>query len=103
MKAEIKTRRQVTWGPPLGLLTMLREMKREEILLPLQKGGLWECVVTENGQHVPFTWREPAKISKSMLAENVATHPQNVKKIYVLQQKFSAYKNQKYKVLKRPI
>jgi hypothetical protein len=56
--------------------------------------------VTENGQHAPLTWREPAKISKLLLAENAATHSQKVKKIYVLQQKFPTYKNQNYKLLK---
>jgi hypothetical protein len=49
--------------------------------------------VTENRQHAPLTWREPAKISKLLLAENAATHSQKVKKIYVLQQKLSTYKN----------
>jgi hypothetical protein len=44
--------------------------------------------VTENEQHAPLTWREPAKINKLLLAENVATHSQNLKKNYVLQQEF---------------
>jgi hypothetical protein len=52
--------------------------------------------VTENGHHAPLTWREPAKISKLLVAENAATHSQKVMKIYVLQQKFPTYKNQKY-------
>jgi hypothetical protein len=64
------------------------------------KEGLWRSVVTENGQHAPLTWREPAKFSKLLLAENAATHSQNVKKIYVLQQKFPTYKKYNYKLLK---
>jgi hypothetical protein len=30
--------------------------------------------VTENGQHNPLTWREPAKTNKLLLAGNAATH-----------------------------
>jgi hypothetical protein len=63
------------------------------------KGGLWRCVVTENRQHAPLTWREPAKISKLLLGDLVATH-KKLRKLYVLQQKFSTYKNQNYKLLK---
>jgi len=87
-------------GAPLGLLTMLGKIKKRRGFVTTLRGGLWECVVTENGQHALLTWREPTKISKLLLAKNAATHSQNVKKIFVLQQKFSTYKNQKYKVLK---
>jgi len=52
--------------------------------------------VLKNGQHAPLTWREPAKISKLLLAENAATHSKNVKKISVFQQKLPTYKNQNY-------
>jgi hypothetical protein len=38
-------------------------------MLPLSKGGLGGCVVLEIGQHVPLAWREPAKISKLLLAD----------------------------------
>jgi hypothetical protein len=41
------------------------------------KGGSLECVVTENGQHNPLTWREPAKTNKLLLAGNAATHTHN--------------------------
>jgi hypothetical protein len=56
MKTEIKTRRQTTWGPPLGLLTMLGKISRRRGFVITSKGALTECVVTENGQHVPLTW-----------------------------------------------
>jgi hypothetical protein len=85
---------------PFGLAyNALDRWKKNGFCYHFGRGSL-ECVVTENGQHVPLTWREPAKISKLLLAGNSETHSQNVKKNFVLQQKFSTYKNQKYKVLK---
>jgi hypothetical protein len=76
--------------------TMLLERKREEESVTTLKGGPWKCVVTENRQHAPLTWREPAKISKLLLVDFAATHSTKVKKKYVLQQKLSTYKNQNY-------
>jgi hypothetical protein len=64
------------------------------------KGGPWRCVVLENGQHAPLTWREPAKIIKLLLADFAATHSTKVKKISVLQHKLPTYKNQNYNGLK---
>jgi hypothetical protein len=52
--------------------------------------------VNEIGQHAPLTWREPAKISKLLLADFAATHSTMLRKFSVLQQKFPACKNQKY-------
>jgi hypothetical protein len=75
---------------------MLLDRKEREDRVTTLKGGPWRCVVIENGQHAPLTWREPAKISKLLLADFAATHSTKVKKISVLQQKFPTYKNQKY-------
>jgi hypothetical protein len=55
--------------------------------------------VTENGQHAPLTWREPAKTSKLLLAGNAATHPQNVKKILFCNINFLHVKTRKLKYL----
>jgi hypothetical protein len=74
---------------------MLREVEKRRGFVTTSKGGSLECVVTENGQHNPLTWREPGKTNKLLLAGNAATHSKKVKKIYVLQHKFSAYKYQK--------
>jgi hypothetical protein len=63
------------------------------------KGGIWKCVVLEIGQHAPLTWREPAKISKLLLADFAATHLNKVTKILVFQQKFPTCKNQKIKLI----
>jgi hypothetical protein len=46
--------------------------------------------MAEIGQHFPLIWREPAKNNKLLLAGNAAKHTQNVKKIFVFTQKFSA-------------
>jgi 23S rRNA G2445 N2-methylase RlmL len=99
MKAEIKTRRQATWGPPLGLLTMLRKIKKRRGFVTTSKGGLWKCVVTENRQHAPLTWREPAKTSKLLLAGNAATHPQTLRKLLFCNRNFLHIKTRKLKYL----
>jgi hypothetical protein len=100
MKSKNKIKKASHLGTPFGLAYNDLERRRKKGFVTTLEGSLWECAMTENGQHVPLTWREPAKINKLLLAENATTHSQNVKKIYVLQQKFSTYKNQKYKVLK---
>jgi hypothetical protein len=90
-------RMQATWVPSFGLAYNALDRKEREDRVTTLKGGPWRCVVTVNGQHAPLTWREPAKISKLLLADFAATHSTKVKKNSVLQQKFSTYINQKIK------
>jgi hypothetical protein len=99
MKVEIKTGRQATWGPLLGLLTMLRKMKRRRGFVTNLKGGLWKCVVTENRQHAPLTWQEPAKTNKLLFAGNAATHPQTLRKLLFCNKYFLHIKTRKLKYL----
>jgi hypothetical protein len=61
------------------------------------KGGLWKCVVTENGQHAPLTWREPAKTSKLLLAGNATTQPQMLRKFMFCSRNFLHIKTRKLK------
>jgi hypothetical protein len=55
--------------------------------------------VTENGQHVPLTWREPAKTSKLLLAGNAATHPQMLRKLLFCNRNFLHIKTRKFMYL----
>jgi hypothetical protein len=43
--------------------------EEEEKLLPLGKEVLEGVLCLKFGQHVPLAWREPAKISKLLLAD----------------------------------
>jgi hypothetical protein len=58
---------QATWVPSFGLAYNALDRKEREDRVTTLKGGPWRCVVNENGQHAPLTWREPAKISKLLL------------------------------------
>jgi hypothetical protein len=59
---------------------MLRKIRKRWRVVTQSKGGSLECVVTENGQHNPLTWREPAKTSKLLFAGTAATHPKKLRK-----------------------
>jgi hypothetical protein len=74
-------------------------MEKEEVFVTESKGGLWKCVVTENGQHVPLTWRELAKTSKLLLAGNAATHPPTLRKLLFCNRNFLHIKTIKLKYL----
>ena len=76
---------QATWVPSFGLAYNALDRKEKKDRVTTLKGGPWRCVVTENRQHAPLTWREPAKISKLLLADFAATHSNKVEKISVLQ------------------
>jgi hypothetical protein len=67
---------------------MLRKREKRLGLLPNQKEGSFVCVVTENGQHNPLTWREPAKTSKLLLAGNAATHTKKLRKFMFFNRNF---------------
>jgi hypothetical protein len=60
--------------PPLDLLYNDSDRKERGDRVTTLKGGTWRCVVNEIGQHAPLTWREPAKISKRLLADFAVTH-----------------------------
>ena len=90
---------QATWVHSFGLAYSDLERREEEFRVTTFERRELRCVVLEIGQHAPLTWRESAKISKLLLAKNVATHSKKVKKIYVLQQKFPTYRNQKFKCI----
>jgi hypothetical protein len=67
---------------------MLRKIEKRWRVVTQSKGGSLECVVTENGQHNPLTWREPAKTSKLLLAGNAATHPKKLRKFMFFNRNF---------------
>jgi hypothetical protein len=67
---------------------MLGKIEKIWRVVTQSKGGSLECVVIENGQHNPLTWREPAKTSKLLLAGNVATHPKRLKKFMFFNRNF---------------
>jgi hypothetical protein len=60
---------QATWVHSFGLAYNDLDRREEEDRVTTLKGGTWRCVVKEIGQHAPLTWREPAKISKLLLAD----------------------------------
>jgi hypothetical protein len=56
----------------LGCLQYLKKMREEEGFETPTWEALLECFEAQNGQHLPFFWREPSKNSKQMLAGNAA-------------------------------
>jgi hypothetical protein len=86
---------QATWVHSFGLAYSDLDRREEEDRVTTLKGGTWRCVVLENGQHAPLTWRESAKISKLLLADLCCNTLTMLRKFSVLKQKFPACKNQK--------
>jgi hypothetical protein len=54
----------------LGLLTIKEIDERSKGFCYPKLEALLECFVAPNGQHLPLSWRESAKISKQKLAGN---------------------------------
>jgi hypothetical protein len=79
---------QATWGPPLGLLQCLEKREKWLGVVTQSKEGSFVCFVTENGQHFPLTWREPAKTSKLLLAGNAAKHTEKLRKFMFFNRNF---------------
>jgi hypothetical protein len=55
MKSRNKNQKASHLGTPFGLAYNALERRRNKGFVTTLEGGLWECVVTENGQHVPLT------------------------------------------------
>jgi hypothetical protein len=57
---------------------MLERDREEEGFETPTWDALLECFETQNGQHLPLFWREPAKNNKLMLAGNAAKTLENI-------------------------
>jgi hypothetical protein len=83
---------QATWVHSFGLAYSVWMKEEEEKLLPLGKEVLEGVLCLKFGQHVPLAWREPAKISKLLLADLCCNTLNKVNEIFVFQQKLPTCK-----------
>jgi hypothetical protein len=63
----------------LGLLTIKEIDERRKRFCYAKLEALLECFMSPNGQHLPLSWREPAKNNKLMLVGNAVKYSKQLK------------------------